>query len=156
MFNLKTFIHEKLLPDSRIKLALSNNFPGAADVEWSFKNNSYEATFTQEGIFKVASFDEGGKLKEEKASMLENQLPPPIQKLLHTKYRMLFLINALEITREGKKYFEVTVDSDDKSRFFLVFTEDGKVNKEQLLFAIKKDLVNYLKTGKKNNTISNN
>lgn len=147
VFNLKSFIHEKILPDKKIKLALVNNFPRAMDIEWSFKNNAYEATFTEEGIYKVASFDERGKLKEEKVTVLEKQLPSRIKDILYKKYKMHFLLNALIVNHENEKHFEIIFDSEDKSRYFLLFNETGFIIREQLLFAIKKELLDKGNSG---------
>ena len=140
IINLKSFIHEKLLPDKKIKLALISNFPNADDIEWSFKNNTYEAAFTQEGVFKIASFDDNGELKEERTTIFEKQLPDNIKELLNIDYNMNLLVSATEITKIQNKILEIVLDSYDKSRYLLQFNDKGQLLKEQLLFAIKKDL----------------
>lgn len=139
-FNLRSLIHEKLLPDEKLKLALSVIYPTAIDVEWSFKNNGYEATFTQGGTYRIAHFSEKGILNEEKISCSEKQLPNNISEILNSRYRLLFLVSALEIHRAEKIVYEIIFDSEDKSRYLLLFDEKGMLIKEQLLVAIRKDM----------------
>jgi hypothetical protein len=137
-FNLKSLIHEKLLPDEKVKIAFSLNYPAAKDIEWSFRNNCFEASFIWKGIFTVASFDEKGGLQEEKMSRDEKQLPVSVLKIVRKKFRMLYLISAHEINKSGKIVFEIIFDSEDKSRYLLLFDEYGSLLKEQLLVAVKK------------------
>ncbi len=141
IINLKSYIHEKILPDKKIKLALSSIYPDAMDIEWAFKNNFYEATFVQEGVYKVACFDDAGEVKEEKIAQSELQLPDKIRHALYDKYQMNLLVSATIIKKQQKEIIEIIFDSSDKSRYLLQFDEHGQLLKEQLLFAIKKGLL---------------
>lgn len=149
IINLKSYIYEKLLPDKKIKLALSSIYPNAMDVEWTFKNNAYEATFTQEGVYKVVCFDETGMVKEEKVTQSELQLPGSIRQILYDKYQMRLLVSATIIRSQRKELFEIIFDSQDKSRYLLQFDKNSNLIKEQLLFAIKKGLLSTFKRNPK-------
>src|SRR5690554_3698778 len=128
MKNLFTRIlksHSKTVPEI-IQNKLLQQFPDAMNIEWEVKKESYEAIFYLDDIEHIAHLTTDGELDEYKKNLWPAELSDDIASQC---LKMGEIMNAIEIIRQKKHYFEIIVRDNDHRRKLLFFNESGTLLK---------------------------
>ena len=132
-----TFLHSKLQPGKKALAAFQSHFPQVNDAEWTFNDQHlYEVLFYLDGQSTKVMISPSGKLKEICKSVPIAALPKSILDEVHETYGQFYPVGINLIDKEGHSSYEITIDTTDRSRLFLLVATSGQIIHEEPLFTI--------------------
>ena len=99
-------------------------YPQIKDVQWSYEEPNYEATFKLRTKVVTMFFDESGYISEVKNEIQLFELPIDVNHLIGTKYVGWRIDKATHIDMNGTAYYETVVRKENES-VTLVFDRTG-------------------------------
>jgi len=124
--------------NARIKSVFEKDFAAGSDVKWTKAENVYVATFTVNGNYQTAAYDEEGKLICIGRYIGQSQLPLKVSRAMEEKYGSYTIDPSI-----------IEVSADQTSYFF-------NVENEKFIMKIKSDASGFLSVESKTKKKTNN
>ena len=99
------------------------NFEGAINVEWSEKDDLYEAVFYRDNLEHLANFSNTGALVDYRMSLPAGLLPVSVKSSLETRGEIM---NCILINMGNSLVYEAIVRDQDLNRYHIEMSELGK------------------------------
>lgn len=109
---------------------LNRNFEDARNVEWSEKQDTYEAIFYKDNLEYIALFDKEGKLLEYKMFLSIDLLPEAIKNSLESQWEIM---NVVLINKGNEIEYEAIVRDRQLDRYLIQLSNLGKALFEKKL-----------------------
>ena len=117
-------------PPKVVVQSLERVYGKMLNVEWTEEEGFYEAVFYFKDIEYIAQFDASGELQVSKSNLPLHMITPPIaQRALEVGE----LMNLIEITQQGKVFYEIIARDKYLDRYYLLLEEDGTLLEKQKL-----------------------
>ena len=104
---------------------INGKFPGATDLDWEKKANSYEAEFDLNGIEHTAFVEPGGVLIWHKHDIADAALPEQVRMIINDQYKGYSLDEAEKVEKANVIYYQVELQSKGKKDVQMVFSAEG-------------------------------
>lgn len=119
----------KTIP-GEVKKQLDNCFPNAKNIEWEFKNNTYEAIFYLNDVEHIAQISKKGDLLEYKKNLWPDELP---ELLKNEGIKYGEIMNGIIICRGEDIFYEMIIRNEKLDRFEFLFTKNAELIDSHLL-----------------------
>ncbi len=107
--------------------AFQEKYPGAQSVRWEKAGESFEATYTVEGVEFDSEFDINGKWLNTEKAILLSEIPTAVQQSLKTNYAGFVAKEAESVeSAEHGNIFEINIVK-GKESIDVIFDKSGKV-----------------------------
>ncbi len=127
---LKIFQSNKTKPTKAVLKSFESIFGQPVNVEWHRENNNYEVLFYIEERENIALFAPDGVLIEKKQNLVLSEASPEVVK--QAKY-VGELMNLIEITRDGKIFYDVIARDLYLDRYYLLLDHEGNLIEKKKL-----------------------
>lgn len=117
-------------PPKVVVQSLERIYGKMLNVEWSDEEGFYEAVFYFRDIEYIARFDAAGELQVSKSNLPLHMVTPPIAL---RALEVGELMNLIEITQQGKLFYEIIARDKYLDRYYLLLEEDGTLLEKQKL-----------------------
>ncbi len=105
-------------------------FHNSINIEWSKTGNVYEALFYDGEIEKIARFDKRGNILEIRTNVSPADLSEPA---LSTASANGEIMNAIEILRNEKVFYEIIVRENPVKRILLLLNDNAEILAKKVL-----------------------
>lgn len=113
-----------------VKKQLDICFPNAINIEWEFKNNTYEAIFYLNDVEHIAQLSKKGDLLEYKKNLWPDELPDLLKKE-GSKHGEI--MNGIIICRGEEIFYEMIIRNENLDRFEFLFSKNAELLDSHLL-----------------------
>jgi hypothetical protein len=124
------FPRNNFKPPKAVLHSLKKNFGVVMNVEWSEDEGFYEAVFYHLDTEYIARFSATGELLVSKINLRLHMVKPEIAR---QALAVGELMNLIEITSQGKIFYEVIARDKYLDRFYLFMEEDGTLLEKRKL-----------------------
>jgi len=105
-------------------------YPNSNDVEWEKHGSVYEAEFDMNDSTEIAArIDEAGKLLMQKQDLTIADLDPRVVAAIQGQYKDYDIDDVERVKKSGTVYYQVELKAMGKKEVNLVFSADGKEEK---------------------------
>lgn len=124
------FPRNNFTPPKAVLHSLKENFGEVMNVEWSEEEEYYEAVFYHLDTEYIAHFSATGELLASKINLRLHMVKPEIAR---QALAVGELMNLIEITRQGKIFYEIIARDRNLDRFYLFLENDGTLLEKRKL-----------------------
>jgi len=110
--------------------SFQSSFANAKEVDWSFNQNLYKASFTLDGLYITAFYNSDGSLIAITRNINSSQLPIALQATIKKDYTGLWISDLFEIANEEGTSYYITLENAD-SKLVLKSTNNAAWTKFQ-------------------------
>lgn len=110
--------------------AFQVKFGSSINVEWHKEKNLFEAVFYVSNMEHIAIFSADGILLEKKCNLELQKVTPPISEQARAVGE---LMNLIEISRNGKIFYEIIARDSLLNRYSLLMEENGRLLEKKKL-----------------------
>jgi len=115
---------------SLVSNTLKAKFPSTSDVDWEKHGNTYEAELDMNDSTELSvRIDESGKILMQKQDIASSELSINIATTIQNQYPGYTLDDIEKIDKDGTIYYQVELKAKGKKELNLVFSTDGKEEK---------------------------
>jgi hypothetical protein len=117
-------------PPKVVLQSLERVYGKMLNVEWSEEEGFYEAVFYYKDIEYIARFDSNGELQVSKSNLPLHMVTVPIAL---RALEVGELMNLIEISQQGKVFYEIIARDKYLDRYYLLLEENGTLLEKQKL-----------------------
>lgn len=126
----QNMFRSKVHPNSEVAKAFNEKFPNSISVEWSHRDDDFEAVFYFENIECIALYDKSGKLILLKRNLSLDTLPSLVAQQAQQEGE---LMNAVVVESEDSVVYEIIVRDEALLRYVVYIDENGYVTGKKIL-----------------------
>jgi len=126
----KIFQSNKTKPAKAVVKAFEKIFGKPVNVEWHPEGENFEAVFYIDEKEHIALFAPDGTLLEKKRNMILSEATPEVAQQAKNVGE---LMNLIEITRNGKIYYDIIARDLYLDRYYLLLDEAGNLLEKKKL-----------------------
>jgi hypothetical protein len=115
------------LPSDVCLKAFSQNFENAINVEWSTRENFFEAVFYKDSLEHIALFSSSGSLMEYSVNLPSKYLPESIKSNVEKKGEIM---NTVLRNKGNQIEYEVIFRDKSLNRHLVILSDVGKIMEE--------------------------
>lgn len=116
---------QTVVPPDNILNDLNARFPDHMNVEWSLRNDHYEALFYSKSTEHIANYSSGGLLVNYKINLLPGSIPGSIKELIGHDREVMNVVKI--VSAEGVETFEIIARDKSLSRFLINIGSSGEI-----------------------------
>jgi hypothetical protein len=118
------------IPPDVVVQSLESIYGKMLNVEWTEEEGFYEAVFYYKDIEYIARFDASGELQVNKSNLPLHMVTQPVAL---RALEIGELMNLIEITQQGKVFYEIIARDKYLDRYYLLLEENGTLLEKQKL-----------------------